>query len=100
MTTPIGHRNGYPAVATDMRLLGEIITWSCSGVSIAHTNLIDALRDASLDEGVAREQLGGGPSPPGPGGGRCTRSLPFAVGFWRRNGGPGQLVGDDVDCGV
>jgi hypothetical protein len=38
-----------------MRLLGEIITWSCSGVTVQHTDLIDALRDAGLDETVARE---------------------------------------------
>ena len=55
MTTPPTYRNGYPAVATDVRLLGEIIPWSCPGVSIAHTDLIDALAAAALDVGVARE---------------------------------------------
>ena len=47
--------NGLFAVTPGTALLGEIITWSCSGVKIRLTDLIDALRDASLDEGVARE---------------------------------------------
>jgi hypothetical protein len=38
-----------------MKLLGEIITWSCSGISIRHLDLIEALRDSGLDETVARE---------------------------------------------
>jgi hypothetical protein len=47
--------DGPFAVAPGARLLGEIITWSCSGVTIQHTDLITALRDAGLDETVARE---------------------------------------------
>jgi hypothetical protein len=43
------------AVTPGTRLLGEIITWTCSGVSICHVDLIDALRDAGLEESVARE---------------------------------------------
>jgi hypothetical protein len=43
------------AVSPGTRLLGEIISWSCSGVSIRHLDLIDALREAHLEESVARE---------------------------------------------
>ena len=44
-------------VAPGTRLLGEIITWSCSGISIRHSDLVQALRDSGLDEGVARERV-------------------------------------------
>jgi hypothetical protein len=37
------------------RLHGEILTWTCNGVTVKHADLINALRDADLDEGVARE---------------------------------------------
>jgi hypothetical protein len=43
------------AVTPSTPLLGEILTWTCSGVKIRHADLIEALRDAGLDEGVARE---------------------------------------------
>jgi hypothetical protein len=36
-------------------MLGEIITWACSGVSIKHIDLVEALRGSGLDESVARE---------------------------------------------
>ena len=36
-------------------LLGEVIAWTCSGVTVTHPVLLAALRDAGLDEGVARE---------------------------------------------
>ncbi|MFO0799670.1 MAG: DUF6744 family protein [Gemmataceae bacterium] len=36
-------------------LLGEVISWTCSGVAVTHPALLAALRDAGLDEGVARE---------------------------------------------
>jgi hypothetical protein len=42
-------------VPAGTRLLGEIITWTCSGITVNHLDLIQALRDAGLDEGVARE---------------------------------------------
>jgi hypothetical protein len=51
----ITNGNGPFAVTPDTLLLGEIITWSCSGVSIRLTDLVEALRDAGLDDGVARE---------------------------------------------
>ena len=47
--------NGLFPVAPDVRLLGEIITWSCAGVRIRHLDLIEALRSSGLDESVARE---------------------------------------------
>src|SRR3989440_12785401 len=53
-TTTIG-RNGLFTVEPGTCLLGEIITWSCSGASIRHLDLVRALRGAGLDEGVARE---------------------------------------------
>jgi hypothetical protein len=36
-------------------MLGEILTWSCSGAGIRHLDLVRALRDCGLDESVARE---------------------------------------------
>src|SRR4051812_38369879 len=48
-------RNGPFAVTPGMKLLGEIITWTCNGVAVKHADLINALRDAGLDDGVARE---------------------------------------------
>lgn len=42
-------------VAAGTRLLGEVISWACSGVSVTHPALLAALADAGLDEGVARE---------------------------------------------
>jgi hypothetical protein len=36
-------------------LLGEVIAWTCSGVTVTHPTLLAALKDAGLDEGVARE---------------------------------------------
>jgi hypothetical protein len=42
-------------VSAGTRLLGEVISWTCSGVSVTHPALLAALRDAGLDESVARE---------------------------------------------
>src|SRR4051812_33126650 len=55
MTATIPKPNGFLSVTPGTKLLGEIITWSCTGVSIKHTDLIEALREAGLEEGVARE---------------------------------------------
>jgi hypothetical protein len=41
--------------AAGQKLLGEIITWTCPGLAVRHLDLIQALRTAGLDEGVARE---------------------------------------------
>src|SRR3954454_4081917 len=54
-TTMSAGRNGLFTVEPGTRLLGEIITWSCSGASIRHLDLVRALRDSGLDEGIARE---------------------------------------------
>src|SRR5262249_46199706 len=54
MTSP-SRANGLPAVPPGTRLLGEIITWSCSGLTVRHLDLVHALRDSGLEEGVARE---------------------------------------------
>src|SRR5262249_18815343 len=54
-TTKGEARNGPIAVTPGMRLHGEILTWTCNGVSVKHADLITALKDAELDEGVARE---------------------------------------------
>ena len=51
MTTTV--RTPFP-VAAGARLLGEVIAWTCSGVAVTHPALLAALRDAGLDEGVAR----------------------------------------------
>ncbi len=42
-------------VSAGTRLLGEVISWTCSGVAVTHPALLGALRDAGLDESVARE---------------------------------------------
>jgi hypothetical protein len=47
--------NGFLPLAPGTKLLGEVITWSCSGVSVPYLDLLAALRDSGLDEGVARE---------------------------------------------
>ena len=44
-------------------LLGEVISWTCSGVAVNHPALLAALRDAGLDESVARELAPATPSP-------------------------------------
>lgn len=36
-------------------LLGEVISWTCSGVAVTHPALLAALGDAGLDPAVARE---------------------------------------------
>src|SRR5262249_25356441 len=46
--------NGLLA-AEGARLLGEIITWSCGGLTVRHLDLVGALRSSGLEEGVARE---------------------------------------------
>src|SRR3954469_6145692 len=43
------------ALSAGAKLHGEILTWSCPGVSVKHSDLIGALKDAGLDECVARE---------------------------------------------
>src|SRR4051812_30348018 len=42
-------------LAAGTRLLGEVIAWTCSGVSVTYPALLAALREAGLDESVARE---------------------------------------------
>ena len=53
--TTLTRTNGLFTAPPGTRLLGEIITWSCAKVSIRHIDLIEALRESSLDESVARE---------------------------------------------
>src|SRR3954453_15053067 len=53
--TNLTKSNGLFSFTPGTKLLGEIITWSCSGVKIKHLDLITALRDSGLDESVARE---------------------------------------------
>src|SRR3954453_5215709 len=43
------------ALPEGTRLHGEILTWACNGVTVKHSDLVNALRDAGLDESVARE---------------------------------------------
>jgi hypothetical protein len=49
--------NGALTVHPGTKLLGEILSWSCAGLSVKHIDLVDALREARLDENVARELL-------------------------------------------
>jgi hypothetical protein len=44
----------FPA-ASGTQLLGEVISWTCLGVTVTHAALLTALKDAGLDENVARE---------------------------------------------
>jgi hypothetical protein len=44
-----------PALTDGVTLLGEVISWTCSGVAVTHAALLAALNDAGLDENVARE---------------------------------------------
>jgi len=55
MTTLIRPTNGFPSIIPGTKLLGEIITWSCTGVKVGHLNLVNALRESGLEESVARE---------------------------------------------
>ncbi|MFO0881290.1 MAG: DUF6744 family protein [Gemmataceae bacterium] len=48
------HHHPFP-VAAGMKLLGEILTWTCNGVTVRHRDLIEALRESDLEESVARE---------------------------------------------
>ena len=43
-----------PAVPVGTPLLGEVITWSCSGSAPRHADLVSALEASGLDPGVAR----------------------------------------------
>jgi hypothetical protein len=49
--------NGALAVSPGTKLLGEILSWSCAGLTVRHCDLVAALRESDLDEGVARELL-------------------------------------------
>src|ERR1700748_128526 len=51
----VGERNGFPGVVTGAKLLGEVITWDCSGITVRHLDLVDALTESELDPSVARE---------------------------------------------
>ena len=42
-------------VAAGVRILGEVISWTCSGVSVTQSALVTALEEAGLDPAVARE---------------------------------------------
>ena len=49
----------WPAIpfplASGVRLLGEVISWTCSGVAVTQAALVAALQTAGLDPAVARE---------------------------------------------
>jgi hypothetical protein len=51
----VAERNGYPTIAVGTKLLGEVITWDCSGIIVRHLDLVDALTESELDPSVARE---------------------------------------------
>jgi hypothetical protein len=54
MTAMTRQAGAFP-VAAGTALLGEVITWTCSGVAVRHLDLIDALSACGLDPAVARE---------------------------------------------
>ena len=45
----------WPVATPDRELIGEVICWTCAGVTIRHADLTFALTEAELDAGVARE---------------------------------------------
>lgn len=49
--------NGVHSVPAGTKLLGEILSWSCAGLTVKHIDLVEALHDAGLEENVARELL-------------------------------------------
>jgi hypothetical protein len=55
MTASLTEYRPPVAVAAGTKLLGEVIAWACPGLSVPHLALVEALRDAGLDESVARE---------------------------------------------
>lgn len=57
MSSSTAVTNGVLSVPSGTKLLGEILSWSCAGLSVKHIDLVDALRDSGLDENVAREML-------------------------------------------
>jgi hypothetical protein len=53
--TALPRSNGFPEVIPGMRLLGEVVTWDCSGITVRHLDLVDSLTETGLDASVARE---------------------------------------------
>src|SRR5438874_9649104 len=57
MSTTTIPLNGALGIAPGTKLLGEILSWSCAGLTVRHLDLVTALRESGLDESVARELL-------------------------------------------
>src|SRR5205814_4504443 len=57
MSTTTIPLNGALGIAPGTKLLGEILSWSCAGLTLRHLDLVLALRESGLDESVARELL-------------------------------------------
>src|SRR5262245_11004625 len=57
MTILSAPRNGFPAFSPGTKFLGEVISWTCPGVAVRYGDLQTALREADLDETVARQLL-------------------------------------------
>jgi len=57
LTTTAAPVNGVPGLVPGTKLLGEVISWTCPGVAVRHADVVAALRDAGLDESVARQLL-------------------------------------------
>lgn len=56
MTAVSAGRSPVPvSLPAGTKLLGEVISWTCSGVAVTHPALVAALTDAGLDPAVARE---------------------------------------------
>jgi hypothetical protein len=55
MTATLAEYRPPVSVGAGTRLLGEVIAWACPGLAVPHLSLVEALRDAGLDESVARE---------------------------------------------
>src|SRR3954452_9399954 len=57
LATTTAPPNGFTVAAAGMKLLGEIISWTCPGVAVRHADVVTALTDAGLDVSVARQLL-------------------------------------------
>src|SRR3954452_20959198 len=57
LATTTAPPNGFTVAAAGMKLLGEIISWTCPGVAVRHADVATALTDAGLNVSVARQLL-------------------------------------------
>src|SRR5262249_57554886 len=54
MTTTLTPKATPPALPPGVKLLGQVISWTCPSGTVPFTALLEALREAGLDESAAR----------------------------------------------